>query len=207
MEAGSYMPNTEVALRLARHLEVGVEELFSLPLEREEDAATVTGEYLGRREAGNGQAVRVCRVGTKWVSVPVDARPYYLPEADAVVSGTPARSQKTKLRLFSEEETMRSKIVLAGCDPATSLLAGMVARLSGIEIVHAPASSQLALDWLKDGKVHIAGSHLQDRDSTEYNLPVIRRQFGNRDMAVVTFARWEQGLIVPPVNPKNIRAI
>src|SRR5262249_38586723 len=134
-----------------------------------------------------------------------DARPYHLPEADAVVTGSVSRSSKAKLRLFSEEETIRNKIILAGCDPATSLLARMVERLSGIEIVHAPASSQLALDWLKEGKVHIAGSHLQDPQSTEFNLPVIRRQFPNRDMAVVTFARWEEGFVVASGNPKNIR--
>src|SRR5262249_17644774 len=136
-----------------------------------------------------------------------DARPYHLPEADAVVTGSVSRSGKAKLRLFSEEETIRNKIILAGCDPATSLLARMVERLSGVEIVHAPASSQLALDWLKDGKVHIAGSHLQDPQSTEFNLPVIRRQFSNRDMAVVTFARWEEGFVVATGNPKQVRSV
>jgi molybdopterin molybdotransferase/putative molybdopterin biosynthesis protein len=207
IEAGTYVPNTEVTLKLARELEVTVEELFLLPGERQEKTATVTADYLGQSVPGNGQAVRVSRVGTKWVSVPVDARPYHLPEADAVVTGPAFRSHKARLCLFSEEETMRNKIVLAGCDPATSLLARMVERLSGVEIVHAPASSQLALDWLKEGKVHIAGSHLQDPDSAEFNLPLIRRQFPNRDMAVVTFARWEEGLVLAPGNPKNIRGI
>jgi molybdate-binding protein len=83
----------------------------------------------------------------------------------------------------------------------------MVERLSGIEIVHAPASSQLALDWLKEGKVHIAGSHLQDPDSTEFNLPLIRRQFANKDMAVVTFARWEEGFVVASGNPRHVKRI
>src|SRR5688572_12908207 len=207
IEAGTYVPNTEVTLRLARELEVRVEDLFSLPGERNEEAAAVTAEYLGQGSPGNGQAVRVCRVGTRWVSVPVDARPYHLPEADAVIAGAVPRSQKARLRLFAEEETMGNKIVLAGCDPATSLLARMVERLSGVEIVHAPASSQLALDWLKENKVHIAGSHLQDQHTAEYNLPVIRRQFPNRDMAVVTFARWEEGLVVAPRNPKDIRKV
>jgi molybdate-binding protein/DNA-binding XRE family transcriptional regulator len=207
IEAGTYVPNTEVTLRLARELEVSVEELFSLPQEREEEGTAATAEFLGQGDAVAGQAVRLCRVGTKWVSVPVDARPYHLPEADAVVTGGVARSNKARLRLFSEDETMRNKIVLAGCDPATSLLARMVERLSGVEIVHAPASSQLALDWLKEGKVHIAGSHLQDPQSTEFNLPVIRRQFPNRDMAVVTFARWEEGFVVGAGNPKNIRGV
>jgi putative molybdopterin biosynthesis protein len=207
IEAGTYLPNTEVTLRLARELEVSVEELFSLPHERQEELTDATAEYLGQGKLTHGQAVRVCRVGAKWVSVPVDARPYHLPEADAVVTGLVSRANKAKLRLFSEEETVRNKIILAGCDPATSLLARMVERLSGVEIIHAPASSQLALDWLKEGKVHIAGSHLQDPQSTEFNLPVIRRQFPNRDMAVITFARWEEGFVVASGNPKKIRGV
>jgi molybdate-binding protein/DNA-binding XRE family transcriptional regulator len=206
IEAGTYVPNTEVTLRLARELEVTVEELFSLPKTLQEGTAAIAAEHLGRRPPLSGQAVRACRVGAKWVSVPVDARPYHLPEADAVVTATPAGAGKTKLRLFSEDEAGRHKVLLAGCDPATSLLARMVERLSGVEIVHAPASSQLALDWLKEGKVHIAGSHMQDPDSSEFNLPLIRRQFPNRDMAVVTFARWEQGFVVAMNNPKGIRS-
>lgn len=207
IEAGTYVPNTEVTLRLARELEVTVEELFFLPSDRAQETAAVTAEYLGNGSPENGQAVRVCRVGTKWVSVPVDARPYHLPEADAVIAGSAPRSQRAKLRLLSEEDSMSNKIVVAGCDPATSLLSRMVERLSGVEMVHAPSSSQLALDWLKEGKVHIAGSHLQDQHTAEFNLPVIRRQFPNRDMAVVTFARWEEGLVVAPGNPKSIRTV
>lgn len=204
IEAGNYVPNTEVTLQLARVLEVTVEELFSLPPDRREETVTVTAEYLGQATPANGQAVRVCRVGKNLVSVPVDARPYHLPEADAVVSGPAARTRKAELCLFSEEDSLRNKIVLAGCDPATSLLAKMVERLSGIEIVHAPASSQLALDWLKEGKVHIAGSHLQDPETSEFNMPFVRRQFSGKDMAVVTFAQWEEGFVVASGNPKNI---
>lgn len=207
IEAGTYVPNTEVTLRLARELEVTVEELFSLPGDREDVAATITAEYLGQSAPASGQAVRVSRIGGKWIGVPVDARPYHLPEADALVTGSDSRSRKARLRIFSEGETMQNKIVLAGCDPATSLLSSMVERVSGVEIIHAPASSQLALNWLKDGKVHIAGSHLQDPGSSEFNLPLIRRQFPNRDMAVVTFARWEEGFVVASGNPKHIRRI
>jgi len=207
IEAGTYIPNTEVTLRLARELEVTVEDLFSLPQAQDGETSGASAEYLSQGPAKTGQAVRVCRVGGKWVSVPVDARPYHLPEADAVVTGSAARSKKAKLRLFCEEETASNKIVLAGCDPATSLLARMVEQLSGVEIVHAPASSQLALDWLKEGKVHIAGSHLQDSQTSEFNLPIIKRQFPNRDMAVVTFARWEEGFVVAAGNPKKIRSI
>ena len=207
IEAGTYVPNTEVALKLARELEVTVEELFSLPGDREDVSSAITAEYLGQTAPATGQAVRVSRIGNKWIGVPVDARPYHLPEADAVVTGSDSRVRKARLRTFSEDPRLQNKIVLAGCDPATSLLSSMVERLSGVEIVHAPASSQLALSWLKDEKVHVAGSHLQDSGSGEYNLPFIRRQFPNRDMTVVTFARWEEGFVVASGNSKHIRKI
>jgi len=207
IEVGTYLPNTAVTLRLARELEVAVEELFLLPEERQEESTSVTAEYLGQNPPGKGQAVQICRVGAKWVSVPVDARSYHLPEADAVVTGSASRSRNPRLQLFSDDDAKRNKVLVAGCDPATNILAHIVERVSGVEIVHAPASSQLALQWLKQGKVHIAGSHLQDPDSGDFNLPLVRRLFPDRDMAVITFARWEAGLVVARGNPKSIRGI
>ena len=101
----------------------------------------------------------------------------------------------------------QKRLVLAGCDPATGLLARMVEKISGVEIVSAAASSKLALTWLSEGKVHIAGSHLEDPRTGEFNLPFIRKEFPDGDFTVVTFARWEEGLVVAPENPKGIRKI
>jgi molybdate-binding protein len=94
---------------------------------------------------------------------------------------------------------------MAGCDPAIGLVSRMVEKLSGTEIVSAAASSRLALTWLKEGKVHVAGSHLHDPGTDEFNLPFIRREFAEEDFAVITFARWEEGFITAPSNPKHIR--
>jgi molybdate-binding protein len=76
-----------------------------------------------------------------------------------------------------------------------------------VEIVSAPASSKLALSWLKEGKVHIAGSHLEDPKTGEFNLPFIRKEFPDEDFNVVTFARWEEGLVITAGNPKGIRKV
>jgi len=97
--------------------------------------------------------------------------------------------------------------VLAGCDPATGLLSKMVEKISGVEVVSAAASSKLALSWLKQGKVHIAGSHLEDPRTGEFNLPFLRREFPDDDLSVVTFARWEEGLVIASGNPKNVHKI
>jgi len=68
-------------------------------------------------------------------------------------------------------------------------------------------SSDLALDALKRGEVHVAGVHVVDPQSGEHNLPYIRKHLGGRDMTVVTFAAWEEGLIVAAGNRKGIREI
>jgi molybdate-binding protein/DNA-binding XRE family transcriptional regulator len=207
MEAGTYVPNTEVSLRLARALDVSVEELFSL----ESDAPAgepVEAEILSSESPIPHQAVRVCRVGPRWVGVPVTAFPYYLPEADGIVRESARARGRASLEVFARDEAANGKrLIIAGCDPAMALLAGMVERSGRVEVVPAPAASHLALSWLRDGKVHIAGSHLKDRSTGEFNLPQVRKIFPDDDFHVFTFAVWEEGLVVADGNPKSLRKI
>lgn len=207
IEAGTYVPNTEVALRLARELEVGVDELFSLTGPAKDPVETVTADLLSASPAESGQPVRICQIGSRWVSVPVSASPYYLPEADGIIRQSKRPHGRVELVAFAKEEAAQKRLVLAGCDPATGLLARMVERISGVEVVCAAASSKLALNWLKDGKVHIAGSHLEDPATGEFNLPFIREQFPGEEFTVVTFARWEEGFVTAPGNPAKIRKV
>lgn len=208
IETGSYVPNTEVALRLARELETPVEELFQLA-EAAGSAGTehVASEYLDTASPAKGQAVRTGRVGTKLISVPVSAAPYHLPEADGVVASIQPGEKQPKVHLFSRGVANSRRLIVAGCDPAASVLAHMVERIGGAEVIHAPASSQLALDWLRAGHVHLAGTHLEDSKTGEFNLPFVRRQFVRQDMTVITFAEWEAGFVVAEGNPKAIQRI
>ena len=63
------------------------------------------------------------------MGVPVTASPYYIPEADGIVSQA-GRTGRSDLTVFAKEEAAQKRILLAGCDPATGLLARMV-ELSG----------------------------------------------------------------------------
>src|ERR1044071_4891768 len=85
IEIGTYVPNTEVALQLARELEVSIDELFSLGPASATSPDSIAAEVLSASPAAKGQAVRICQVGSRWVSIPVSATPYYLPEADGVI--------------------------------------------------------------------------------------------------------------------------
>jgi molybdate-binding protein/DNA-binding XRE family transcriptional regulator len=207
IEAGTYVPNTEVALNLARELEVTVDELFSLEGGEVKSPDSIAAEVLSSTPTTKGQPVRICQIGSRWISVPVSATPYYMPEADGIIKRTSRTNGRADLVVFAKEEAAQKRIVLAGCDPATGLLSRMVEKISGVEIVAAAASSKLALTWLKEGKVHIAGSHLEDPKTGEFNLPFIRKEFPGEDFTVFTFARWEEGLVVQPENPKSIRKI
>ena len=207
IEVGTYVPNTEVALNLARELEVTVDELFSLRDGSRKSPESLTAEVLSLVPPAKGQPVRICQIGSKWVSVPVSATPYYIPEADGVIKRPGRTNGRADLVVLAKDEAAQRRLVLAGCDPATGLLARMVEKISGVEIVSAAASSKLALTWLSEGKAHIAGSHLEDAKTGEFNLPFIRKQFPDGDFRVVTFARWEEGLVVEANNPKGIRNV
>jgi molybdate-binding protein/DNA-binding XRE family transcriptional regulator len=207
IESGTYVPNTEVALHLARELEVTVDELFALGEDEQKPREALAAEVLSGSPVEKGQSVRVCQVGSRWISVPVSASPYYMPEADGIIKTAGRQNRRAELVVFTKDDASAKRLVLAGCDPAANLLAHMVERISGIEVIPAAASSKLALSWLKEGKVHVAGSHLEDPKTGEFNLPYLRKEFPDKDFSVITFAHWEEGLVVASGNHKRLRKI
>src|SRR5437016_13172192 len=60
IEAGTSVPNTEVALNLARELEVTVDELFSLHDGSHKSPESLVADMLSAAVPAKGQAVRIC---------------------------------------------------------------------------------------------------------------------------------------------------
>ncbi len=60
---------------------------------------------------------------------------------------------------------------------------------------------------LLHGEVELAGAHLLDEESGEYNLPILRRLFIGVPLSVISLAEREQGLIVAKGNPKRIQSL
>lgn len=207
IEAGTFIPNTGVALRLARELETAVEDLFLLDQAEAPAPAPLATEVLSAVPVRAGEPVRLCRVGPRWVGVPANAGPYYMPEADGLIRRAVPRKQRADVNVFDLEGPAAKRIVLAGCDPATGLLARMAEKLSGIDVVCAAASSRLALKWVREGKAHIAGSHLEDQKTGEFNLPFLQREYPGESFRVITYARWEEGLVMARGNPKGVRGV
>lgn len=207
IEAGDYVPNTALALQLAKILEVKVEDLFRLEGEREAPPPPVSVDLISSGGAHKGQPVRLCRVGKRTVGVPAIPEPPMLPMADGVIVGAATRSGHAQVHVLQDDLENGKRLLIAGCDPGISLLVQHLARFEDVDAVIAASSSQQALEWLHEGKVHVAGTHLRDLPSGEYNLPVVRRLFGKHEAKVVTFAIWEQGLVLQPGNPKEIQSV
>jgi len=95
---------------------------------------------------------------------------------------------------------------VAGCDPAVALLADWVARRHApVRIVALASGSVGALEALLGGRAHVAGVHLRDTRSGEYNTGPVRRALKNRRTTIVRFASWELGLATAAGNPLGIR--
>ena len=207
MEAGTYIPNTAVALRLARALDASVEDLFKLPGEGPAPELPAAEAVLlsGADAPEPGQPVELCRVDRRLVAAAPSPVPWYFPASDAIVSGA-AAAGKTRVQIFHPPEEARHRILVAGCDPGISVLARHV-QAAGVDLVLAHRNSTQALELLKQGTIHIAGTHLRDEASGESNIPQVGRLFPKRSVAVISFAIWEEGILTARGNPKGIRGI
>jgi putative molybdopterin biosynthesis protein len=207
IEAGTYVPNTALALRLARALDTKVEDLFTLP--DDQPAPVLPSEQVivlpGADTLQPGQPVQLCKVDNRLIASPPMAVQWYFGASDAVVTNKPA-SGKAEVQVLQADEEFRNRILVAGCDPGISVLARHV-RTAGIELVLAHRNSSQSLKLLKEGCIHIAGTHLSDASSGDSNIPEIGRLFAKDSVAVVSFAIWEEGILTARANPKNIRGI
>ena len=211
IESGSYVPNTAVALRLARTLEVSVEDLFTLPSDPAADPRPTEHVTLLPQTAPPraGDPMQLCRVDRRTMASSPSPIPWYLPTADAVLVDAPISTgiaAKATVQLFHGEYDLPNRILVAGCDPGISVLARHVLR-AGVELVVAQRNSSQSLALLKQGVVHVAGTHLRDEASGESNLPAIHRLFARNTVAVISLAVWEEGLVLAPGNPKSIRSV
>src|SRR5947209_752861 len=94
IEAGTYIPNTEVALRLASALHVSVEDLFCLT---ETVSRVETVELLPDIDKPKpGQPVQLCEVHGRLMGVPVSPIDWALPIGDAAVSERPLKRSEER---------------------------------------------------------------------------------------------------------------
>ncbi len=83
---------------------------------------------------------------------------------------------------------------LRRADPLASLSSSNVGSLGGL----------LAL---QRGEAHLAGSHLLDEETGEYNVPYVRRLLPDTEVVLVNLVHRQQGLLVAKGNPRGIKGL
>ncbi len=217
IEANRYLPTTVVALQLARVLNTSVEDLFSLQSAGEVIEARLIDVPGPAVSAGALPRVKVVKVNGRYCARPVTGLGEvlsYTVAADGFLESQAAsrrgRSDApvVQVRLSRDRQAIEQEIAVAGCDPAI-FLAGehLRRRKDTTSVVGWTMGSTAALQALQRGDVHVAGIHLTDDSTGESNLPFLRRHLKASAYEVITFATWEEGFVVRPGNPKQIRSV
>ncbi|WDP91175.1 MAG: helix-turn-helix domain-containing protein [Desulfobacter sp.] len=198
IESGKYLPNTGVALKLARHLGCRVEDLFY------EAASDAAGPVVMGEDAAMGDGrVSVVKVRDRLVAYPVDGRfsfPNQLRPADGVFE-----KKKGRIRFFGSEAGLETTVLLLGCDPAFSLLAAHASRVDpNLRMGCRFASTHTALDRLAQSKTHLAGMHLHNSPGEEANVALARKKLAGTGATIIGFSMMEEGLMVAGGNPLRI---
>ena len=98
--------------------------------------------------------------------------------------------------------------IVGSHDLALNILVDMVKHRSpGLDIEVTHAGSLGGLIALQEDRADLAGIHLMDEETGEYNYPYVKRILPGREVAVVHLAYRIQGLMFPRGNPKNVRGI
>ena len=102
----------------------------------------------------------------------------------------------------------RTVLIMGSHDPMLDLLAThLQSRSADQRLVSVNVGSIGGLVALRRGEAHLAGCHLFHPESTTYNIPFVERYLPDEEIELVTFARREQGLILPAGNPRGIASI
>ncbi|MEH2124191.1 substrate-binding domain-containing protein [Nostoc sp.] len=207
VESGLYAPSVAITLRLAKALGCQVEDLFWLERDLPEIEAVLA------KPVPNGQQLRVsvARVGGQWIAYPLIGKDAF--RQDMIPADGESTSQtgtnKVRVRLLDDNlDTLHNTVVIAGCAPVISLWARATERWHPqLRVQYNFANSMAALHSLCRGEAHIAGMHLYDPETGEYNTPFVRDVLAGREAVLITLGVWEEGLLLKSGNPMGIRTV
>lgn len=185
------------------------------PVEPATIRATLTRKITS--PAGDDDYVRVAvgRVGERMLVAPLARGAGVitsLVRADGLAilprgsQGLPAGAE-VQVRLYRSPAEIERTIFAIGSHDITLDL--MAQHLAGRDrrLASANVGSLGGLVALKRGEAHLAGSHLLDMETGEYNLSYIRQYLAGVPCRVVALVGRQQGLLVRKGNPKGIRSL
>ena len=184
---------------------------------RERTSATMSRKIHSSTGEDELIRVRLGRVGGKMVATPIQRGAgvvMSLVRADGIVTiprfseGIDAGSD-VEVDLLRSLDSLGKTIVAVGSHDVTlDLIASELRRNDpNLTLASSNVGSLGGLLALRRAEAHVAGTHLLDEESGEYNTSFVCRYVPNQDIVLVTLVHRIQGLIVRPSNPKSIRSL
>lgn len=167
--------------------------------------------------AGDDDYLRVAvgRVGGKMMAAPLSRGAGVitsLVRADGIVviprgsQGLPAGQQVT-VNLYRPPVELETTIFAIGShDISLDILAQFLA-VKGRRLASANVGSLGGMMALRRGEAHLAGSHLLDPDSGQYNLRYVHQYLPGVAVRIIALVGRQQGLLVMPGNPLGILSL
>jgi molybdopterin molybdotransferase/putative molybdopterin biosynthesis protein len=185
------------------------------PFEPIEVQATLTHKVTSRSKDDDYMRVVAGRVGEHLLAAPLSRGSGVitsLVRADGItilprgVQGLEAGSP-VNVRLYRSPKELEQTIFAIGShDMTLDLLAHQLVPHSR-RLVSANVGSLGGLIALRRGESHIAGTHLLDPETGEYNFSYLRRYLPETPVRLVTWAYRKQGLLVAKHNPLGITGL
>jgi putative molybdopterin biosynthesis protein len=158
--------------------------------------------------------VKIGKVGNNLIATPISRGAgvlMSLVRADGFVR-IPAMSEgigsgaEVEVELIRSRSDIENTVVCIGShDNALDLLANILKkRYPRFSLSSAHVGSMGGLMALKRGEAHLAGTHLLDEETGEYNVSFIKRLLSDKKIVLINLVYREQGLLVLKDNPKNI---
>jgi putative molybdopterin biosynthesis protein len=123
----------------------------------------------------------------------------------AMSEGYGAGTEVSVEMLRGKDEIENTIVCIGSHDNALDLLSNQLRRTyPKFSLSSAHVGSMGGIIALKKGEAHVAGTHLLDETTGEYNVPFLQRLLSDRKMLLINLVYREQGFMVIKGNPKHI---
>ena len=161
--------------------------------------------------------VNIGKVGSDYVATPlprVAGSVTTLTRAEGIIripslsEGITQHEEVEAELLVPREEILNTVLFIGSHDMTIDVLGDEIRRDgSGIRVSSGNVGSLGGLIALRKGMCHLAGSHLLDVETGEYNISYVRRYLPAMHVSLYHLVLRDQGLIVQKGNPKGIRGL
>ncbi|WP_094605007.1 hypothetical protein SPSIL_017770 [Sporomusa silvacetica DSM 10669] len=114
----------------------------------------------------------------------------------------------TEVKLFGRQQASKNILSIGSHDLALEILGVFLGRQANLSLSCANVGSMGGIMAIRNNEAHIAGIHLLDEKTGEFNVSYVNRYLKNNESwRLVHLAMRDQGLMVLPGNPKGIQGL